>query len=220
MADLIRRRILRRELRPGQRLPSYRQLAAAIGVSVPTVQTAIHGLEALGLVEIRHGLGTFVRTPSEDRTLVSAAVRRAKVPELVELRAQLDIQTGCRAAARIERRASSASVELINLWAGERWRCRLTEPRGFVDNDVAFHASVAGIARSELDLTISLYGWLARRLTRPLMLAAGAMGRDDDLDEQHWTLVDALRERDGAEIRRLTTAIAGRERALTLDAVR
>jgi GntR family transcriptional regulator, hexuronate regulon transcriptional repressor len=46
--------------RPGDRLPSERDLAAAFKVSRPTVREAMIALEIRGLAEIRHGSGIYV----------------------------------------------------------------------------------------------------------------------------------------------------------------
>lgn len=46
---------------PGTRLPSSRELMAEFGASPVTVQKAMRQLEALGLIESRSGVGTFVR---------------------------------------------------------------------------------------------------------------------------------------------------------------
>lgn len=47
-------------LRPGDKLPSERELAERFGVSRPTVREAMRGLSVLGVLEIRHGGGAFV----------------------------------------------------------------------------------------------------------------------------------------------------------------
>ncbi|WP_028925280.1 PLP-dependent aminotransferase family protein [Pseudonocardia acaciae] len=49
------------EAAPGAKLPSTRSLVARHGASPVTVQKALHGLAAQGLVETRPGVGTFVR---------------------------------------------------------------------------------------------------------------------------------------------------------------
>jgi len=46
--------------RPGERLPSERELAALFGVSRPTIREAMIALEIRGLAEIRHGSGIYV----------------------------------------------------------------------------------------------------------------------------------------------------------------
>ena len=47
-------------LRPGDKLPSERDLAERFRVSRPTVREAMRGLSVLGVIEIRHGGGAFV----------------------------------------------------------------------------------------------------------------------------------------------------------------
>jgi len=56
----LRQAILARQLAAGARLPSSRALAEELGVSRPTVVHVLERLEAEGLVEMRHGAGTFV----------------------------------------------------------------------------------------------------------------------------------------------------------------
>ena len=50
-------------LRPGERLPSLRRLAAQLGISVPTVKQAYDELERLGWVEVRPQSGYYLRAP-------------------------------------------------------------------------------------------------------------------------------------------------------------
>lgn len=56
----LRRRILAREWARGARLPSEADLTREYGVARVTVRTALKALESQGLVDIRHGSGTFV----------------------------------------------------------------------------------------------------------------------------------------------------------------
>ena len=60
LEDQLRQVILSRQLPGGARLPSSRVLAGDLGVSRPTVVQVLERLEAEGLVEMRHGAGTFV----------------------------------------------------------------------------------------------------------------------------------------------------------------
>lgn len=55
--------IVRGQRPVGGLLPSVRALAAEFGVTVPTIQRAIAGLEAMRLVEVRHGRGITVLDP-------------------------------------------------------------------------------------------------------------------------------------------------------------
>jgi DNA-binding FadR family transcriptional regulator len=56
----IRAAVAAGRLRPGDRLPALRELAAELGVNHNTLRTAVAKLEAEGLLESRHGTGTFV----------------------------------------------------------------------------------------------------------------------------------------------------------------
>ena len=57
----VRGLIERKRLRPGDRLPPERDLAARIGVSRPTLRMGLHALAAMGCIQSRHGSGTFIR---------------------------------------------------------------------------------------------------------------------------------------------------------------
>ena len=62
IVDQIKELISRGDLRPGQRIPSERELASLLGVSRPSVREAIMVLEAMGFLESRQGGGTYVRS--------------------------------------------------------------------------------------------------------------------------------------------------------------
>ncbi len=53
--------ITKGELRPGQRLPSERELASKLNIGRPSVREALRVLEAIGYIEVRLGLGVFIR---------------------------------------------------------------------------------------------------------------------------------------------------------------
>lgn len=61
IADALRAEIQSGELRPGSRIPAETALTERFGVSLPTLRQAIGVLRAEGLIESRHGVGTFVK---------------------------------------------------------------------------------------------------------------------------------------------------------------
>lgn len=72
VADAIRTikdMILDGRLAPGQRLPSERALSEALGISRPTVREAIRSMQAMHILESRHGAGTFVASLSVEELL-------------------------------------------------------------------------------------------------------------------------------------------------------
>lgn len=67
IADALLKRIESAELVPGHRLPSERELSESLGVTRMTLRQALQLLEQQGLVERKHGVGTFVAQPKIDR---------------------------------------------------------------------------------------------------------------------------------------------------------
>ncbi|MFE2412470.1 GntR family transcriptional regulator [Kitasatospora sp. NPDC059408] len=89
IADALREEIRAGQRKPGDRLPAETALAEQYGTSVPTLRQAVGVLEAEGLVEKRHGRGTFVR--KEPTKVVRDGARhqwekdRARQPESVRI---------------------------------------------------------------------------------------------------------------------------------------
>ena len=73
VADELRRQITSGEYAPGDRLPSETALVDQFRVSLPTIRQAIGVLRAEGLLDSRHGIGTFVK---ESRRLQRRSRRR------------------------------------------------------------------------------------------------------------------------------------------------
>jgi DNA-binding LacI/PurR family transcriptional regulator len=64
----LRERIVRGELRPGDRLPTFTELRARHGIALSTIEKVISALEKENLVERRQGSGTYVKRPIEKLT--------------------------------------------------------------------------------------------------------------------------------------------------------
>ena len=60
IVDQIRTRCASASLKPGDRLPSVRELARELAVNQNTILRAYERLTAEGVLELRHGEGTFV----------------------------------------------------------------------------------------------------------------------------------------------------------------
>lgn len=84
----LKRIISEGKLEPDSALPSFRQLAEELLVSVITVKRAYEELEREGIIYRRQGLGTFVAAKGQDRS------REAKLSQAREL-----LQTAAREAA-------------------------------------------------------------------------------------------------------------------------
>ncbi len=70
--EILREDIVSGRLQKGDRMPSEKTLAEQYGVSQPTVRETLRALEVIGLVDVRHGSGTYVS--SNDKYAVAAAL--------------------------------------------------------------------------------------------------------------------------------------------------
>ena len=85
----------------GDRLPPERDLAARLGVSRASVKQAIVVLEVQGLVEVRHGGGTYLVRDTLDAEPVEELVeRRRRLPDVLEAREALETKLAELAAER------------------------------------------------------------------------------------------------------------------------
>lgn len=90
-------------LRPGDKLPPEATIMAEHGVSRTVVREAITSLQTAGLIETRHGIGSFVRAVPGDPQLRIDADRIVTVRDvlaMLELRASLESESAALAAAR------------------------------------------------------------------------------------------------------------------------
>jgi GntR family transcriptional repressor for pyruvate dehydrogenase complex len=89
-------------LNPGDKLPTESEIMRMLGVSRTVVREAISHLQAAGLVETRHGIGTFVLEPSNAPMGLDPAtiVTMRDVLDLLELRISLETEAVGLAATR------------------------------------------------------------------------------------------------------------------------
>lgn len=111
--ESLRQQIVSGKLGHGMRLPTERELAQNYGVSQPTIREAIRALETLGLVEVQHGSGTFVRSQGNYALALSLQtllqLESVSILEVLDVRQLLGRQS-VRAAATL---ASETEIEAI-----------------------------------------------------------------------------------------------------------
>jgi GntR family transcriptional regulator len=78
LVEQVRQALLGGVLRPGDRLPTVKEVVASLAINPNTVLKAYRDLEREGLVEGRQGVGTFVRRrPDGPPPAEQAALKRA-----------------------------------------------------------------------------------------------------------------------------------------------
>lgn len=79
LAEMINKEILSGQLKPGDKLPSVREMGLKVNVNPNTVQRTYRELEGLGIVETRRGQGTFV---TENEVVLHELRERLKEEEI------------------------------------------------------------------------------------------------------------------------------------------
>ncbi|OMQ40845.1 FadR/GntR family transcriptional regulator [Pseudomonas putida] len=100
VVEALTQRILLGQLKPGEKLPSESTIVLEHGVSRTVVREAISKLQAAGLVETRHGIGTFVLAQPSQPGLRLHVDTVASVRSMLELRLGLEVQAVALAAVR------------------------------------------------------------------------------------------------------------------------
>jgi GntR family transcriptional regulator, transcriptional repressor for pyruvate dehydrogenase complex len=134
--------LILKKLKPGDKLPSERELAETLQVSRSSIRDAIRGLELVGLVEPRQGAGTIVRELSAD-TLVNPFAsalkqRQELVSELLDFRLMLEPPLAARAATHASSDEIAEMEEIL-----QRQEGRLARGEAAIAEDAEFHYSVA-----------------------------------------------------------------------------
>lgn len=193
IADRIRQLILARTLPPGQPLPAERELAHRFGVSRGSVRDALRTLETLGLLEMRHGQGTFPRELSVDRLvtpLVSVLTyRRDLQTELMDVRRMFEPAVARVAATRVTDEDVAALQRVI-----EAQRRKLAAGQSAIVEDTAFHAALAQATHNLV--AVRLMETLNDLLMESRKLTLQRRGRPQRSLQGHEAIVKALRRRD------------------------
>ncbi|HEY8284733.1 MAG TPA: FadR/GntR family transcriptional regulator [Chloroflexota bacterium] len=142
VAQHLRELIVEGEIAAGQALPPERQLTQRFGVSSVVVREALNSLSVTGLVEIRHGVGSFVTPPDQWRIEepFGALIRSGRVdlPHMVEARAMIEVEMSALAALRRDEEA----IHLLDAALADMAES-LHDPVANVDADMAFHRALA-----------------------------------------------------------------------------
>jgi DNA-binding FadR family transcriptional regulator len=210
IAEELRRRIRVGELRPGERLPGHRDLAAGFSVSLGSVREAISMLVSDGLIETRAARGTYVAVPEH---ATAGPVERREVHELIRARELVESQIAAMAAER----AGAGDVRTLRRCV-VRMRRVSADAKAFPEAEWDFHAALAKAAANRF-----LLAWQrdVHALFRPdLELAAEAgvrrFGNLDFTIDAHADLVDAVEEARALDARALALETMGRTHEFVL----
>jgi GntR family transcriptional activator of glc operon len=138
--------ILDGTLAPDQKLPSERALVTKLGVSRAIIREALHELHGRGIIETRHGKGSFVSgivsQPEDTGPLMQLYFGHARtLYDLFEVREQLEGQAAFLAA---ERATETDQYRITQAFEA----MEAADPLTNADLDHAFHRAIAGAAHN------------------------------------------------------------------------
>src|SRR4051812_38317508 len=134
---------------PGSRLPAERELTTMFNTSRQTIREAIYHAELVGLIEVRHGAGSFVMSskPQVPDKPVGELIKieAAKVGEFFEIRRALE--GWCASQAAKAQGKSHLSAMKARL---DAMRTLDVTSAAWEENDIGFHTALAAATGNPL----------------------------------------------------------------------
>lgn len=198
--DRVKQYILERGFQAGDALPAEAELARELGISRPSLREAIRVLQTLGVVETRHGSGTFVGrfslTPLVDGLAFSIRVSSGQntvraIWELLQIREILERDLVASIAADLPDDALDGLDALVRAM-----EARTARGEEFSEEDRAFHQLLYRELGNPLIVQLIQAFWdIFDRLRGEL---PDVISELSSIVEHHRSIVDALQRRDGA----------------------
>ena len=153
VGDSILQRIVGGEFKPGDKLPSERELGEQFGVSRTVVREAVRGLTGRGLISVRAGSGLRVAeidpaAIAESLTLLMRSNGEPDYHNVHEVRVMLEVQMAGVAAER----AQPDDLERLQDAADAMERARGVEQTAV--RDLEFHRAIATATHNPLYLVL------------------------------------------------------------------
>jgi GntR family transcriptional repressor for pyruvate dehydrogenase complex len=199
VADVILATIFSDGLKPGDPLPSQRELAEQLGVSRTVVREAVQSLAAKGIVEIRSGRGLAVAEVqagqvSESISLFIRSRSLDDYPKVHEVRSMFEMHIAGLAAER----ALLQDVHQLETICES-----MGDPELSVDEaarrDVEFHRTLARATKNEIYLVLlDSIGQILLEIRRATLVTPGRL---DAVLSEHRAIVTAVRAHDSAAAR-------------------
>lgn len=209
----IKRMIQQGELRPGDRLPPEQELSERLGLSRSSMREAVKALEAMQILDVRRGDGTYVTSlqPSlllEAMSFVLDFHESHAVLEVFEVRRMVEASSAGLAATRATPDDIAAMRAHLAAIGPD------TPSDELVGNDVAFHRMIASSTGNGylLSLLETIASQTARARVWRGLTQAGAVERTM---HEHDRILDAIETGDPEVARAaMTVHVAGVERWL------
>jgi len=200
--EQIRALVAKGELKPGDRLPSERDLAVRLDVSRASVREALSALEMMGLLEVRSGEGTYIKKYNFDSVVTPLSwmlsMEKDTILELLEVRKLLESQTVALAAQRADAEDLKELEEALKSMYLDVQTGRLGE-----EADMRFHYTVAKASKNKI--LLRLMNAIADVMHHALKASRTRLYEEESTPErlykEHMRILEAIKQKDEAKAR-------------------
>lgn len=191
--EKIKNYIRENELTAGDKLPTEAELAARIGVSRTAIREALRGLEALGIIDVQHGSGRYIRhidfSEIIDDLAYTLELTSGNLRDLLEIRSVLEIEFLPEAMQCLTLEDFIELEEILT-----RMEQKMRENRPFAEEDMEFHQCLFRHSTNQLLKQLLDVFW--RLFSEALPDSLQVPEHNDAVLERHHRLLDAVREQD------------------------
>ncbi len=164
ISDFLSDGILSGEMRPGDKLPSDRNLSEMFGVGRTSVREALKVLSVLGLIDILPGQGTFIAADSSNFFITPLSwnflMGEPNVNHIIDVRNVLEIES----AKLATRHANKKDLENLSLIFERSSKAYLDgDLQNYLDLDLDFHLAIAQCSQNPIIQSLLL---TSRKLIR------------------------------------------------------
>jgi len=149
--DSVLRMISDGNWEPGEKLPSQRKLASLMDVSMASLREALYSLQAIGVLEMRHGAGTYITSnvinPGEKIVELSLLLGHLDIKKFFEAREV--IETGL-ASLAAEHATGDQIDKLYQILDEQRTAFEYDNEEHLHNLDLAFHQQLADMANNKI----------------------------------------------------------------------
>jgi GntR family transcriptional regulator, sialic acid-inducible nan operon repressor len=197
--DRLYAMLLNGDYRPGDSLPSERQLMEMFGVGRPAVREAMQSLERAGLVSIHHGQRPTVTMPTASGVLsqieLTAMHMLSSSPQSLEQLKEARTFFELGMVARAARKATDKDIERLETLLETQRSLLNVDAGAFIKADMSFHVAIAEITGNAIFIAVSnaMLDWLANFHTAALHWK----GNEHVTLEEHARILEAIRRHDG-----------------------
>jgi GntR family transcriptional repressor for pyruvate dehydrogenase complex len=198
VVDSLSGRIRDGSLTPGEKLPTEAAIMEEFGVSRTVVREAISRLQAAGLVDTRHGVGTFVMGLGEGSTFRISPEQLGTLQDVIAV-LELRIAVETESAALAAMRRTPENLETLRN-ALKSFISAVEEGRDAVGPDFQFHQEIARSTQNHhfVDLMGTLGGMMIprARLEPPGPLTPQREAYLRRVNAEHESIVEAISRQD------------------------